>query len=224
MDGLTHVKRLLDISISSALIVILSPLLLVISLSIILTSPGPALFKQSRLGLNGKPFYILKFRTMIQNAEFMGTGLYSYLDDPRITKVGHFLRQKSLDELPQLFNVFNGSMSLVGPRPPVSYELGNFEDFTPVMLKRFTVKPGVTGLAQVSGRNGLDWDAKIHFDNLYVDCFAKYGLWLDFSILLRTIWVVLESADTIEFDKRPDSNLGQITAFAITSNNRSSSN
>ena len=106
-----------------------------------------------------------KFRTMYVNSEKSGTGLYSFDDDPRITRIGSFLRRFSLDELPQLINVILGSMSLVGPRPPVTYELGPWNEYTPHMRKRFKVKPGITGLSQVSGRNTLDWDQKIKYDN-----------------------------------------------------------
>jgi lipopolysaccharide/colanic/teichoic acid biosynthesis glycosyltransferase len=191
-------KRFLDILGSFVLIVILSPLFVFIALLIRLTSPGPVFFVQQRIGFKGRIFRILKFRTMVQNAERMGTGLYSYADDSRVTKVGQLLRKTSLDELPQLINVFFGSMSLVGPRPPVTYELGPWLEYTPHMLKRFTVKPGITGLAQVSGRNDLDWDEKIYYDNVYVDRFSKLGVLVDIQLLLMTIYVVLRGADTIE--------------------------
>jgi lipopolysaccharide/colanic/teichoic acid biosynthesis glycosyltransferase len=191
-------KRLIDIFGSFLLIVTLSPLLISIAVTIRVTSPGTVLFVQDRIGLRGKVFRILKFRTMFQNAEKMGTGLFSFEDDPRITRIGRILRRKSLDELPQLFNVLAGSMSLVGPRPPVTYELGPWEDYTSEMRKRFEVKPGITGLAQVSGRNDLSWDEKIGFDNEYVECISKQGIWIDFIILLRTCSVVFVGRNTIE--------------------------
>jgi len=210
-------KRLLDILGSSILIVVLFPIWIVIALAIRITSPGSVFFVQRRIGLNGKVFRMLKFRTMVPNAETMGTGLYSFEDDPRITRVGHFLRRKSLDELPQLFNVLVGSMSLVGPRPPVTYELGPWEEYTPQMRKRFVVKPGITGLAQISGRNELDWDEKIAYDNRYVDIILKYGFWVDILILFKTFWLVHDARKTIEKDLplcNPDNS---IAALARTS-------
>ena len=193
-------KRLIDIFGSILLITVLCPFLVFIALAIRLSSPGPVFFVQRRIGLKGRVFRMVKFRTMFQNTEKMGTGLYSFNDDPRITKVGRILRHYSLDELPQLFNVLVGSMSLVGPRPPVTYELGPWDDYTPAMRKRFDVKPGITGLAQVSGRNELNWDQKIVLDNLYVDRVAVHGALPDIVILLRTVWLVLQARNTIEKD------------------------
>ena len=207
-------KRFLDIVGSLVLIALLSPLLLSISLAIRITSQGPVLFIQERIGLRGQVFRMLKFRTMFQNAEKMGMGLYSFEDDPRITRIGHILRRKSLDELPQLFNVLAGSMSLVGPRPPVTYELGPWEDYTPEMRKRFEVKPGITGLAQVSGRNELNWDEKIAFDNEYVDLIGNQGAWIDLIILWRTLWVVLAGRNTVENDVCSKEKDGSVAARA----------
>lgn len=207
-------KRLLDILGALTLIIVLTPILIVIALAVRLTSPGPVFFVQDRIGWRGQVFRMLKFRTMVQNAENMGTGLYSFEDDPRITPVGHFLRRKSLDELPQMFNVLGGRMSLVGPRPPVTYELGPWEDYTPEMRKRFEVKPGITGLAQVSGRNELDWDEKIAFDNAYVDWFSQQGVWVDIVILWRTAGVVLAGRDTVEQNTAPNEKEGTLAARA----------
>ena len=191
-------KRLLDILGALVGLVLFSPVFLVAAVLIRATSPGPVFFVQGRLGRDGQVFRMLKFRTMVQNAEQMGTGLFSYEDDPRITRIGHYLRIASLDEIPQFLNVLGGSMSIVGPRPPVTYELGDYKDFTPTMKIRFQVKPGITGLAQVSGRNDLDWDEKIHFDNIYVEKFRRWGVLYDLWIILRTVWVVISARSTIE--------------------------
>lgn len=216
-------KRYIDVIVSVLLIVLLLPLLFVIFLVIRLSSRGPALFVQSRIGLNGHVFQMFKFRTMVHHAEKMESGLFSFENDPRITFVGRFLRRQSLDELPQLFNVLFGSMSLVGPRPPVTYELGFWEDYTPEMLKRFTVKPGITGLAQVSGRNDLNWDEKICLDNMYVDQFSKHGVFVDFRILIKTVWVVLFGLNTIEKYSRSNNPRGSISARASNAGRKSSS-
>lgn len=191
-------KRLVDITGALVALLLFSPVLIGAALAVRLTSPGPVFFRQTRLGLKGAPFEMLKFRSMVDKAETMGTGLYSYAGDPRITGVGHVLRKTSLDELPQLFNVLGGSMSLVGPRPPVTWELGPWAEYTPEMRRRFDVKPGITGLAQVSGRNELDWDTKVGFDIAYVEQFERRGVRVDLTILMRTIWVVLAGRDTVE--------------------------
>lgn len=211
-------KRFLDILGASFIFLILLPVFLVVSLAVKLSSSGPIFFRQKRLGKNGKPFQILKFRSMIDDSEKSGTGLYTYENDPRITTVGKFLRKSSLDELPQLLNVLNGSMSLVGPRPPVTYELGPWEEYTEHMKRRFDVKPGITGLAQISGRNELDWDTKITFDNRYVDLYKKEGVLLDIKILLRTVKVVLFGRDTIE--NIPDSKEGPVARKARKANEK----
>ncbi len=207
-------KRLLDICGAIAGVVLFSPVLICSAALIKLTSPGPVFYIQHRLGKDGAVFAMFKFRTMVDKAEHLNTGLFSYEDDPRITSVGRVLRKLSLDELPQLFNVLNGSMSLVGPRPPVTYELGPWEDYTPAMRKRFQVKPGITGLAQVSGRNELDWDGKIKFDNRYVDQFAESGVLLDLHIILRTVFVVLRGRDTVEAPLEAGQPEGEVAAKA----------
>ena len=162
------------------------------------TSKGPVFFIQERIGLNGKYFRMLKFRTMYQNSEKKGTGLFSFKGDARIIKVGHFLRRLSLDELPQFFNVLIGSMSIVGPRPPVTYELGDWSTYTPVMKKRFKIKPGITGFAQISGRNNLEWDKKIAYDILYINKYNRYGLLLDTYIIFKSFCVVLSGRGVLE--------------------------
>lgn len=191
-------KRLLDLIGAGLGILMLSPLIISIAIAIRIDSSGDILFLQKRLGKDGTPFTMLKFRTMVQNAEQMEEGLFSYENDTRITRVGKILRLTSLDELPQLFNVLHGSMSLVGPRPPVTYELGDYKDFTDHMKIRFEVNPGITGLAQISGRNQNSWDDKIIFDNKYVKVFAKWGILYDLVILLRTTYTVLSLNNTVE--------------------------
>ncbi|WP_449441834.1 sugar transferase [Ureibacillus acetophenoni] len=180
-------KRCMDIFISLVAIVVLSPLFLIIPLAIKLDSSGSVLFKQKRLTKNGEIFIIYKFRTMLMNAEQMGTGLINFKNDFRVTKVGSFLRRTSLDELPQLFNVLKGEMSIVGPRPPVWYELGDYDKLNETYKKRFTVYPGLTGLAQVSGRNELSWDEKVKYDNQYIELFHKHGILIDIKIIILTI-------------------------------------
>jgi len=191
-------KRCIDIIISFIALIVFSPLLLIIPVAIKVDSKGPALFKQGRLTKNGKKFTMYKFRTMVENAEHIGTGLFNYENDFRVTKVGGVLRRTSLDELPQLFNVLKGDMSIVGPRPPVSYELGNYEDLNDEYKRRFTVLPGITGLAQVSGRNEIPWDEKVKHDNRYIDMFKKYGILIDIKIIVLTVISVFSMKDIYE--------------------------
>ena len=194
-------KRCLDVFFSLLLLMVLSPILILVGVLIKLTSRGPVFFLQDRLGLDGKVFRMFKFRSMVVNAEQQGTGLFSYENDPRITAVGSIIRRSSIDELPQLFNVLIGDMSLVGPRPPVTYELGNYEDFDDDLKKRFTVLPGLTGLAQVSGRNDLSWPEKIKLDLEYIELARKQGILVDLNIMYKTIFVVFSMARTIEESK-----------------------
>jgi lipopolysaccharide/colanic/teichoic acid biosynthesis glycosyltransferase len=191
-------KRVIDLTVSGLALSIAWPLVAVIALAIKLTSRGPLLFVQQRLGLGGRPFRMYKFRTMVDGAEHMSSGLFSYEDDDRVTRVGRFLRKTSLDELPQLLNVMNGTMAVVGPRPPVVDELGPYEDLPAETRLRFMVKPGITGLAQVSGRNGLTWPEKIEFDNQYARLYAERGILVDIGILWRTAVVVLTARNVIE--------------------------
>ena len=188
------IKRLLDIILGSIGIIISSPILLVIAIAIKSSDSGPVLFKKERLGKNGKPFLICKFRTMIVNAEHIGEGLRVSTDsDPRITKIGRFLRATSLDELPQLFNVVQGTMSLVGPRPPVTYHPYNgYENYSEWAKKRFTMRPGITGLTQATVRNSVSWDERIKVDNTYID---KFNILFDIKILFMTVVRVLKKED-----------------------------
>lgn len=191
-------KRISDVALSGIALLVLLPVFLVLSVVIKLDSKGPVFFLQERRGINGTLFKMYKFRSMVVDAEKMGTGLFNYENDPRVTKVGRFIRNTSLDELPQLLNVFLGDMSLVGPRPCVSYELGNYETLNLRYKKRFQVLPGITGLAQVSGRNEIPWDEKVNLDNEYIELFKKKGCLLDFQILIKTILKVFQSKNIYE--------------------------
>lgn len=192
------IKRLFDICSSAVAIIILIPLWVIVAIAIKMDSKGPVLFKQGRRTKDGTVFKMWKYRSMVVNAENMGSGLFSYDNDPRITKVGAFLRKTSIDELPQLFNVLMGDISVVGPRPCVTYELGDFDTLNKKYKKRFGMKGGITGLAQCKGRNENSWDEKVTLDNEYIDLFNKEGFWLDIKILWWTIAKVFQSANINE--------------------------
>ena len=191
-------KRLIDILASCLGMVILWPLFFVIAIAIKCDSVGPVIFAQDRRTKGGRVFKMYKFRSMVTDAEHMGTGLFNYENDPRVTKVGRFLRNTSLDELPQLWNVVKGDLSLVGPRPCVVYELGDFETLNRRYKKRFEVRGGITGLAQIKGRNENSWDEKVTYDNLYIEEFKKQGIWLDIKILFETVAKVFKKQDICE--------------------------
>lgn len=179
------VKRAVDVLGSTSLLLLSLPVLLVSSLAIELDDRGPIFFRQERIGKNGKPFRIWKFRTMIQDAQSKGLGHTVAKDDDRITRVGRFLRNLGLDELPQLINVLVGDMSLVGPRPTLAYQVEQYDEF---QRRRLEARPGITSLAVVSGRNALPWKERIKLDVWYID---HWSLRLDLSILFRTLWKVL---------------------------------
>lgn len=178
-------KRVLDFVASTVALVLLAVPFALIGLAIRLDSPGPVFFRQERVGKGGRPFRVWKFRTMVKDAERIGLGLNVSATDERITRVGRFLREWALDELPQLINVWLGEMSLVGPRPTVPAQVAVYNDFE---RRRLEVKPGITGWAQIHGRNAISWDERIRYDVWYVD---HWSFWLDLYILLRTIPVVL---------------------------------
>jgi lipopolysaccharide/colanic/teichoic acid biosynthesis glycosyltransferase len=192
------IKRLFDIVSSGIAIIVLTPLWIGVSIAIKKDSKGPILFRQERRTKDGQVFHMLKFRSMVVNAEQMGAGLFNYEDDPRVTKVGRKLRDSSIDELPQLFNIFRGELSVVGPRPCVTYELGEFETLNKKYKKRFQVKAGLTGLAQVKGRNDISWDEKVNYDNQYVDTFKKYGVLTDVKILIESVFKVFKKESIYE--------------------------
>ena len=191
-------KRFFDIVLCLTALILLIPIWLVIAIAIVCDSKGPVLFAQDRRTKNGRIFKMYKFRSMVVNAESMGAGLFNYENDPRVTRVGRLLRNTSLDELPQLWNVVKGDLSLVGPRPCVSYELGDFDTLNKKYKKRFSVRGGITGLAQIKGRNENSWDEKVTYDNLYIDQFKKQGVWLDVKILAGTVAKVFKRQDIYE--------------------------
>lgn len=204
------IKRLFDLIFSIIGLVIASPVFLIIAICIKVDSEGPVFFKQNRLGKDGKVFKIFKFRTMVQNAEKMGSGIYSYAGDSRITKVGNFLRNSSLDEIPQLINVLLGNMSFIGPRPAVTYELGDFATLNRKYRNRFSVKPGISGLAQTKGRNDNDWEEKVTLDNRYIELFKKYGYCIDLWLIFATVLCVFKHGSVVE--AKIDDSLSDIEA------------
>lgn len=173
------IKRGFDIIGSLVGLALLLPVFGIISLAIISDNGKPVFFRQERVGRGGRRFRVFKFRTMVRDAE--SKGLFAHKEDPRITKVGRFLRRWSLDELPQLINVLLGHMSLVGPRPTLPYQV---EKYDQRQKRRLLVRPGITGLAQVKGRNALSWPERIEIDLQYLE---RMSLWLDIRILLMTI-------------------------------------
>jgi lipopolysaccharide/colanic/teichoic acid biosynthesis glycosyltransferase len=193
------VPRLRDLLIASALLFVLSPVFLLCAIAVRRSSPGPIFFRQRRLGLHGRPFYLLKFRSMMDNAPDLRNpdgSAYTGGDDPRVTKIGRFLRQSSLDELPQLLNVLRGEMSLVGPRPD---QEDQFRFYSETEKRKLLVKPGLTGLAQISGRNNISWERRKALDVEYVE---RQSFWLDLSILARTVPYVLQRKDVQTHDCR----------------------
>ncbi len=179
------IKRGLDLVIGLAGTVIMAPVVAVLALAIRLESPGHPIYRQTRVGRNGEPFSIYKLRTMVRGAEFTGAGLAIAEGDDRITRIGTLLRRYSLDELPNLWNVVRGDMSIVGPRPTVPVQV---EQYTPRQRGRLAVKPGITGWAQINGRASLPWSERIELDLWYVE---HCSLRLDLLILSRTARMVL---------------------------------
>lgn len=206
-------KRLMDIVLSSIALIVFIPLFLVISILIKLDSKGPIFFIQERRTKNGKIFKMYKFRSMCVGAEKLGTGLFNYKNDSRITRIGNFLRKSSLDELPQLINVIKGDISLVGPRPCVTYELGDFETLNKKYKKRFEMLAGITGLAQVRGRNENSWEEKVQYDNEYIELFKKHGIFIDIRIILETIIGVFSAKDICE--QKIDENIDDVEAAKL---------
>ncbi|MGG5460737.1 sugar transferase [Clostridium sp. B9] len=188
------IKRIMDIIASFLGLIILSPIFLIVSIAIKMDSKGPIFFAQKRIGLRGKPFYMYKFRSMVVNAEEikeklkeqneMSGPMFKMKNDPRITKVGKFIRKTSIDELPQLLNVLRGEMSLVGPRPSLPKEV---EEFEPWMMERLAVKPGITCYWQVMGRNSIGFEDWMKLDVKYV---KDRSLLLDLKLIFKTFFVL----------------------------------
>ena len=179
-------KRLFDLCLATTAIILFLPLWITVSIAIILDSGLPVFFFQERAGQYGRSFRIIKFRTMVKDAEDYPEGVFTHKEDPRITRVGKWLRKLSLDELPQLFNVLRGEMSIVGPRPTLLYQI---EKYDARQKKRLLVKPGITGWAQINGRNLLTWPERIELDVWYVE---NWSLWLDLQIIIRTPIIVFK--------------------------------
>lgn len=185
-------KRGIDVLLAILILSLLWPAFLLITLLIRIDSPGAAIFKQDRIGLNGKVFQLYKFRSMCINAEHTGSGVYSGKNDARVTRIGRFLRATSLDELPQALNILKGDMSFVGPRPPLTYHPWPIDEYTNAQKRMFNVRPGITGWAQVNGRKTVEWNKRIELNVWYVD---HLSLWLDFKICFMTVFKVLSNAD-----------------------------
>lgn len=185
-------KRFIDIVISLLVLVILLPIFVITAIAIKLNSKGPVIFKQRRLGLGGKEFDIYKFRSMVQNAEHTGSGVYSGKGDARVTAVGRIIRATSIDELPQALNMLKGDMSLIGPRPPLTYHPWPIDEYSHEQKRMFDVRPGITGWAQVHGRKDVEWHKRIELNVWYVD---HVSFMLDLKIFFMTIFKVVTNAD-----------------------------
>lgn len=187
-----YVKRIIDLVIAVPIFVIAFLPMIVVAIAIKIDSKGPVLFIQDRIGKDGRTFKMLKFRSMVQNAEHTGTGVYSGKGDVRVTRVGRFIRATSIDELPQLINVLRGDMSLIGPRPPLTYHPWPIEEYTEEQLHMFDVRPGFSGWAQIHGRKDVEWHHRIELNVWYV---RHVRFSLDAKIFLMTIFKVIRNAD-----------------------------
>ena len=185
-------KRFFDIVLSLGALLALCWLMAIAAVLIRLESKGPVIFRQQRLGRGGKEFTFYKFRSMCVGAEQTGSGVYSGKNDARVTKVGKILRATSIDELPQLWNILRGDMSLIGPRPPLTYHPWPIGQYTDFQRRMFEVRPGITGWAQVHGRKDVEWNHRIELSVWYVD---HLSFWLDVKIFFLTIWKVFSNAD-----------------------------
>ena len=190
----TYVKRILDFFIGALVLFLLWPVMLLMAAAIYIEDPGPVLFRQRRLGLGAREFTMLKFRSMKQNSEHTGSGVYSGKDDPRVLKTGKIFRATSMDELIQAVHLISGKMSLLGPRPPLTYHPWPIEEYTKEQLHMFDVRPGITGWAQVNGRKGVEWNRRIELSCWYAD---HVSFALDVKIFFLTIFKVLRNEDNL---------------------------
>ena len=186
------VKRGLDILLASVVLVVFSPIMLLAAVLIRIESPGPAIFRQKRIGLDEKVYEMYKFRSMKQNSEHTGSGVYSNNDDPRLTRIGRILRATSIDELPQCINILRGEMSFIGPRPPLTYHPWPIEEYSSVQRHMFDVRPGITGWAQIHGRKDVEWNKRIRLNLWYV---RYVSFPVDLYIFLQTILQVICNSD-----------------------------
>ena len=189
-----YIKRFFDIFVGLSVLLLLWPVMLLMAAAIYIEDPGPVLFRQRRLGLGGKEFTMLKFRSMKQNSEHTGSGVYSGKDDPRVLKTGRFFRATSMDELIQAVHLVSGQMSLIGPRPPLTYHPWPIEEYTDAQRHMFDVRPGITGWAQVNGRKGVEWNRRIELNCWYAD---HVSFTLDAKIFFLTIFKVLRNEDNV---------------------------
>ncbi len=187
-----YVKRILDVVLSLTVLLVLGLPMLLLALWIKLDSPGPVIFKQQRIGKDGEVFSIYKFRSMCVGAEQTGSGVYSDKGDARVTRIGRFLRASSADELPQAINILKGDMSFIGPRPPLTYHPWPYEEYSEEQKRMFSVRPGITGWAQINGRKGVEWNHRIELNTWYVD---HLTLGLDVKIFFATFLKVLRNED-----------------------------
>jgi undecaprenyl phosphate N,N'-diacetylbacillosamine 1-phosphate transferase len=191
-------KRILDLFFGILIFVLLIPLFLIMPLVIRLDTKGETIFKQKRLGQNGKEFWIYKYRSMVTGAEKQGSGVYSFKGDTRVTKVGNFIRKTSIDEIPQIINIIKGEMSFIGPRPTLTYHPWKIDDYSEFQKLRFLVKPGITGLAQTKGRKELEWTNRIKFDIEYIEYISVYN---DIKLLFITVFRVIAMKDNENVSK-----------------------
>ncbi len=185
-------KRICDFIIALLALAFLWPLFLIVAVLIKITSSGPVIFKQQRIGKDGKVFEIYKFRSMCVGAENQGSGVYSDKNDARVTGIGKIIRATSIDELPQFINILKGDMSFVGPRPPLTYHPWEYSEYSDFQRRMFEVRPGITGWAQVNGRKDVEWNKRIELNVWYID---NMSLLLDLKIIFLTFYKVIKNED-----------------------------
>ena len=193
-----YIKRFLDIMLATVLLLLLFIPMLIVGIIIKVDSPGAVLFKQDRIGKNGKVYKMYKFRSMLEGAEHTGSGVYSDKNDTRVTKVGKFIRATSIDELPQLINILKGEMSFIGFRSPLTYHPWPWSEYTEEQKKMFSVRPGITGWAQIHGRKTVEWHKRIEMNIWYSE---HVSFLLDVKIFFKTIGKVLKNEDNLNVGK-----------------------